>query len=228
MYKAYIFILSLSLLFLFKISEYKHNALIHIQWKEFAGDYGGGSDLLLAEVGISEYGDNTNSELGDKYSINKDDYPQYRLFLSGKDVNEPLKYEYKDNVQSDTLAQFVRKNGIYLALNGCLKDFDELVNRFMTNKDKGNRDKIGTEGKKLLDNYSGKEDEEKSGKYYMKVMAKINKDGDEYVNKEIKRLDNLLNGETYIAEEKKPWFRKRLNILSVFREKLPDDDKKEL
>lgn len=185
---------------------------------------------MLAEVGISEYGDNTNSELGEKYSINKDDYPQYRLFLSDAVVDRPnvLNFEYKDNVQSDALAQFVRKNGIYLALNGCLKDFDELVDRFMTNKDKGNRDKIGNEGKKLLDNYSGKEDEEKSSKYYMKVMAKINKDGDEYVNKEIKRLDNLLNGETYIADEKKPWFRKRLNILSVFKEKLPDDDKKEL
>ena len=154
----------------------------YIKWKDFASSYGGGSDLLLAEVGISEYGDNTNSELGDKYSIESDDYPQYRLFLSGKDVNEPLKYEYTDNVESDTLAQFVRKNGIYLALNGCLKDFDELVDKFMTNKDKANRGKIGNEGKKLLDNYSGKEDEEKSGKYYMKVMAKINKDGDEYVS----------------------------------------------
>ena len=182
---------------------------------------------MLAEVGIAEYGENTNSELGDKYSINKDDYPQYRLFLVGKDVNDPSKYEYTDNVKTDSLAQFVRKNGIYLALNGCVQDFDELVDKFMSDKDKSNRDKIGNEGKKLLDNYSGKEDEEKSGKYYMKVMAKINKDGDEYINKEIKRLNNLLNGETYIADEKKPWFRKRLNILSVFKEKLSDDDDKQ-
>ena len=198
------------------------------KWKDFASNYGGGSDLVLGEVGISEYGDNTNQELGDKYDINKDNYPQYRLFLKSKNVNEPIKYEYDENVKSDELALFVRKNGIYLALNGCLKDFDDLINKFMNDKDQTNRDKIGNEGKKLLDNYKGKENEEKSGKYYMKVMAKINKEGDEYINKEIKRLDNLLNGETYIPDDKKPWFRKRLNILSVFKEQLPDNDKKEL
>mmetsp|Transcript_55220 Transcript_55220/g.88079 ORF Transcript_55220/g.88079 Transcript_55220/m.88079 type:complete len:255 (+) Transcript_55220:23-787(+) len=197
-------------------------------WKDFATNYGGSAELLLTEVGISEHGDNKNEELGERYSIDKDSYPQYRLFLRSADTSSPIKYEYQEKVRSDELAQFVRKNGVYLALNGCLKDFDELVGKFMVAKDKAERDQIGAEGKGLLDGYKGKEEDEKSGKYYMKVMAKVTKEGNEYIGKEIKRLDSLLNGETYIAEDKKPWFRKRLNILSIFREKLPEDDKKEL
>eukprot|EP01083_Nonionella_stella_P232309 819665_1 len=194
-------------------------------WKDFASTYATTSDLLLGEVGISEHGDNTNEELGTKYNINKDNYPQYRLFKSGNDINEPIKYE-NENIKSDELAQFLIKNGIYLSLNGCLKDFDELSKTFMNTNDKTQRDKIGIEGKELLNGYNGKEVEEKSGKYYMKVMAKITKEGDEYVEKEIKRLDTLLNGDTYIPDDKKPWFRKRLNILSVFKGSLSDEKKK--
>ena len=59
-------------------------------WKEFAKTVAeSAADMLIADVGVSEYGDKDNADLADRYSIALDDFPQYRLFKRSKD---PLKY----------------------------------------------------------------------------------------------------------------------------------------
>merc|ERR1719198_395996 len=57
----------------------------HDAWKDFAAKVGGSSaDLLVCDVGVSEYGDKDNSDISERYSIKSDDFPQYRLWLKGK------------------------------------------------------------------------------------------------------------------------------------------------
>ena len=52
----------------------------HDAWKDFAAKVGESSaDLLVADVGVSEYGDKDNADLAERYAIKTDDFPQYRL-----------------------------------------------------------------------------------------------------------------------------------------------------
>ena len=52
----------------------------HDAWKDFAAKVGGSSaDMLVADVGVSEYGDKENSDISDRFSIASGDFPQYRL-----------------------------------------------------------------------------------------------------------------------------------------------------
>ena len=200
-----------------------------IQWEAFAESYAGTSDLMLAEVAISEHGDNSNAELATRFAIDKEKYPEFRLFMASQKVDDALVYQYEDKLVGDDLAQFVRGNGVYLALAGCLKEYDHLVEQFMKAQTSPEKDEIGKMGKNALEKYAENEVEHKSAKYYMKVMSRIVKDDDDgYVVKERERLSNLLNGDTYIADDKKPWFSKRINILNQFKQYVDGQDKPEL
>merc|ERR1719231_1942972 len=45
----------------------------HDAWKDFAAKVGGSSaDMLVGDVGVSEYGDKDNSDISDRYSIKSD------------------------------------------------------------------------------------------------------------------------------------------------------------
>ena len=57
----------------------------HDAWKDFAAKVGGSSaDMLVCDVGVSEYGDKENSDISERFSIKSEDFPQYRLWLKGK------------------------------------------------------------------------------------------------------------------------------------------------
>lgn len=188
--------------------------------------YGGmGEDSLSSEeLGIDD--------LMTKYKISTEDLPQYRLFLANKDVNNPKKFT---DSQTPDLFRWIQSYGIYLGLKGCLPEFDKLTKEFIKyGDDDKKRDEIGENGKKELDKYDIKngespdENKYKSGKYYIKVMAKIVANGKEYVSKEIDRLNGILSGGNLI-KEKEEWFQIRLNILSVFQNEInPTENKDEL
>merc|ERR1719486_1759165 len=66
----------------------------HDAWKEFAKTVGESSaDMLICDVGVSEYGDKDNSDISERFSISSDDFPQYRLWTKGNDATkEPVKF----------------------------------------------------------------------------------------------------------------------------------------
>lgn len=50
------------------------------------------SDVLIATVGIKDYGEMTNTKLGEKYGITKrQDQPAIKLFIDG-DVEKPINF----------------------------------------------------------------------------------------------------------------------------------------
>jgi len=51
-----------------------------------------------------EYGDKENSDLATRFDINKDDWPEYRLFLQGK--SEPIAYT-GDEARADDIQKFI-------------------------------------------------------------------------------------------------------------------------
>lgn len=96
-------------------------------------------DLLLAEVGVRDFGNKDNADLATRYKVAKEDYPKLLLFLEGK--TEPI--EFKVNKDSDFTAEnikrFIKKKaGIYLGLPGCVEKLDRLAEEF---KSANERDK---------------------------------------------------------------------------------------
>merc|ERR1719327_2248220 len=103
----------------------------HDAWKDFAKTVGDSSaDMLVCDVGVSEYGDKDNSDISERYSIKSDDFPQYRLWLKGKPSSvDPI--SYKGDKKSDAFLRFVQAEaGVWVGLPGQLKDFDELAKGF--------------------------------------------------------------------------------------------------
>lgn len=105
----------------------------HDTFVQLATDAKDISDLLIAEVGVKDYGEKENEELAKKYGATKDNFPVVKLFLKGKD--EPMTFDDKNGFTSENLRLFVRENtGIYLSLPGCVRDFDILAIKFMESK----------------------------------------------------------------------------------------------
>lgn len=124
----------------------RHEAFVAV-----AKDANDVDELLLAEVGVKDYGEKENEALARKYGATKDNFPIVKLFVKGK--SEPLTFDDSKGFTSDELRRFVRENtGIYLSLPGCVKELDILAIKFMKSK-KDDRTEVLKEAveKKLAD-----------------------------------------------------------------------------
>ena len=141
--------------------------------------------------------------------------------MKNADVQSPKEYDES----TGGLLQWVQSNGIYLGLEGCLAEFDDLIEEFIN--DHGKRDEIGKKAKEFMDRYDeGGEEEDagkhKSAKYYIKAMAKVVNKGQEWVQTEGERLGGILMTGN-LSKQKEKWFAIRLNILSVFASVIQND-----
>jgi len=180
----------------------------HDAWKEFAKTVGESSaDMLVGDVGVSEYGDKDNSDLSARFNIATEDFPQYRLWTKGKDsTKEPIKFS--GDKKSEEFMKFIQTSaGVWVGLPGQVKELDLLAKEFASAKDKAS---IIAKAEKLkLD-----EKDADSGKYYTKVMTKAAKDA-EFVTKEVARLKKMMDDGS-VKADKKTQFGRRLNMLSSF------------
>ena len=131
-------------------------------------------DLLMAEVGIQDFGDKENQDLGDRYSIKKEDLPQLRLFLDGN-LEKPILFESSKEAKwtPEEIKVFIRKNtGIRFVLEKCLTDFDDLAEKFMITGDKSERQTL-LEAAQVKANELKAADEKKSADIYVKLMQRV-------------------------------------------------------
>ncbi|XP_021189438.3 protein windbeutel [Helicoverpa armigera] len=183
----------------------KHEAFVAL-----AKDAKDVDDLLIAEVGVKDYGEKDNEALAKKYGASKDNFPVVKLFVKGK--SEPIPFDDAKGFNSDELRRFVRENtGIYLSLPGCVKDLDKLAIQFMKSK-KDDRKKVL---KKAEDYVKNMDKESSSGKIYKTIMEKILEKGDEFVQFENERVKKLLSEK--VSNEKKKQLGVRINILQTFQ-----------
>jgi endoplasmic reticulum protein 29 len=181
----------------------------HDAWKDFAAKVGGSSaDMLVGDVGVSEYGDKDNSDIADRYSIKSDDFPQYRLWLKGSASSaDPL--AYKGDKKSDAFLRYVQENaGVWVGLPGQMKAFDALAKEFA----KGDKAAIVKKAEEAAKGVDAKDAE--FAKYYVKVMTKASEKAD-FVAKETERLQKMIDDGS-VKANKKEQFGRRLNILSSF------------
>jgi len=179
----------------------------HDAWKEFAKTVGDSSaDMLIIDIGVSEYGDKDNSDISDRFSIKSDDFPQYRLWPKGKASSaEPVKYAGEK--KADDFLRFIQSEaGVWVGMPGQVKELDALAKEFTTG------DKAAALKKATA--FKPDEKDADSSKYYVKVMTKATADG-EFVTKETARLKKMMDDGS-VKAEKKSQFGRRLNMLSSF------------
>ena len=55
-----------------------------------------------------DYGDKDNSDLRERFGVQKDDFPEYRLFIQGRSIDDPIKYT-GDEENADAIKKFLVK-----------------------------------------------------------------------------------------------------------------------
>lgn len=173
------------------------------------------TDLVIAEVGKQEYGDEENKALHERFSIDKDEWPVYKLFPKGggDPIDGPKKADGSKDDQKAALGSFLKVNtGVNTFMGkGQISKFDDLAEKLM----KGDKDAVAEAEKLLEDKEVVADDEDKSNaEYYIKTMKRVGERGAEYPKTEITRLKAMVNDK--ISEKKKEMFSKRINILSSF------------
>ncbi|XP_068623637.1 endoplasmic reticulum resident protein 29 [Battus philenor] len=184
----------------------KHDAFVAL-----AKDSKDVEDLLVAEVGVKDYGEKDNEALAKKYGATKDNFPIVKLFIKGK--SEPLPFDESKGFTVDELRRFVReKTGLYLSLPGCIKELDKLAAKFIK-ADTEQRKEILKETINSIAKVAEKDSV--SSKIYKLIMEKTLEKGDDFTKLENERVKKLLTGK--ISDEKKKELGIRLNILQSFQ-----------
>ncbi|GCB69176.1 endoplasmic reticulum resident protein 29-like [Scyliorhinus torazame] len=181
------------------------------EFKKLAENSASSKELLVAEVGISDYGEKENSELGMKYKVEKDEYPAYLLFTNG-DLENPVRYT--GEIKQDAIQQWLKNRNVWVGMLGCLEEFDSLAAEFRGTNAQEERHKIMEKVKAMVQEVP--ESDQKLAEQYHKIMSKVVVQGDSFVHSEITRIGKLL-GESKMSSVKKMEFQKRQNILSSFQ-----------
>jgi len=172
-------------------------------------------DLLVATVGVRDYGDKDNQDLSDRFGVTKDHYPAVKLFVEGKSIPYDFKPANDDGFKAATLRNFVKQHcrNVYIGAPGCLEDFDKLAGKFIATSCPHQRASILKEAEKLWDGVDGGQ-AQRSALIYVKTMRKITEKGADFVTSETSRLAKLLK-ET-LTKDQQTDFNNRLNILASF------------
>ncbi|GLV36848.1 windbeutel [Carabus blaptoides fortunei] len=180
----------------------------HEIFTKLADEVASNKDILMAEIGVKDYGEKDNEELAKKFGVTKDDFPAVKLFM--QNVEQPISFPKTTDFTLDKLRTFIRDNtNIYLGLPGCLEVFDKLATKFVDAKDQKQTLK---EAEKLSKDL--KDTEQESAKTYTIVMKKIIENGKKFITQETDRVLKLLKEK--ISAKKQNELQNRLNILRAF------------
>ena len=169
-------------------------------------------NLLVAEVGIKDYGEFDNMDLAERFAIDKDNYPVVKLFVRGKE--DPIDFTAKD-FSEDSLRTFLRKHSdVYIGYKDCLQKFDYLVDKFLKITEKHERKELIQEAKVEKEKLHTVEDKD-SAEIYIKVMEKVLDKGEDFVENERKRVMSIMEKEK-LTETKLKTMNAKLNILKTF------------
>lgn len=183
-------------------------------YSRLSSDVASNKDLLVARVGVQDYGDKNNEALAKKYGITKEDFPVVLLFVDGR--RDPIPFPVKKEWVIDDFRHFLRDNtDIYIGLPGCLQSFDKLAKTFVVAPKK---EEILKEAEAMFES----EKEGSTAKIYIKLMKKIIGEGARFVQQELSRLNKIVK-EGKINKTKKDELSQRINILHSFAVKSKDE-----
>eukprot|EP00112_Aurelia_sp_Birch-Aquarium-sp1_P025034 Seg814.4 transcript_id=Seg814.4/GoldUCD/mRNA.D3Y31 product="Endoplasmic reticulum resident protein 29" protein_id=Seg814.4/GoldUCD/D3Y31 len=179
------------------------------EFKKFATKAASHPDLLIAEVGATDWGEKENQDIINRFDVKEEDFPTFKMFLKGKD---PL--SFNGEVTEQGLTKFVRDaTGFWFGLPGAIEELDKMAKRFVKANAEEYSDMI-LEAEKIAAAQNEKKSKE-NGKKYVNVMKKIKEKGLMYIEDEIRRITKMIAEK--ITEKKKKSFESKLNILASFQ-----------
>ncbi|KAJ6636727.1 Protein windbeutel [Pseudolycoriella hygida] len=184
----------------------------HEAYSRFAQDVYHIDDLLVATVGIKDYGELDNKNLSQRFNV-PEKLPSIKMFLNG-DTTKWVDYPENAEVKTEDLKQFVRTNSkVYIGLSGCIREFDDIASEFVKNYSTKMYETALAKANKLIEGY---EDEKlkSTGKVYIILMKRVVEVGLHYVEEEKQRTEELLGKK--ISSAKRQEMLDRLNILKAF------------
>ena len=162
----------------------------HEEFAKIAKEAAENSELFVGEVGIKDYSDRDNEKLGERFNINKDDFPVAILFIKNDKGGEADNIRFTGKFTAENLKKFIRKNsGIYLPLQGCIEGFDKLVDKLLI-ADKEEQKTVLKEAENLWDKTHGPK-MSKRADVYVKIMRKIVETNADFIHKEMERVKKL-------------------------------------
>lgn len=184
----------------------------HDTYIKLAEELNQNDNIIVAEVGVKDYGDKENEKLAAKYKIaGKDDFPVVKLFL--KSTEKYVDFPKTSAFTVENLRNHIRDNSdLYIGLPGCIEKYDKYAQSFANSKDrKALIELVEKESKKETD-----EDVKSRAKTYNVYMKKIVEVGNKFIKEEKSRLGKLIK-DGKINEKKKAELSVKLNILHSFK-----------
>jgi len=186
----------------------------HEEFAKVSKDAAEHPDLFVGEVGIKDYGDQENMALGQRFKLEKEDYPTVFLFVKNNQKGSIDEHRFPgEPFTAQHIKDFIKsKSGVYLPLPGCIVELDQLTEDFVGSSTKQQEAKVraAEEIAKQLDGNSIK-----NAKIYIKLMRKVSAEGSGFLAKETKRINKILAGK--LTPAKKTEMEERLNILASFK-----------
>lgn len=201
----------------------------HDEFAKVSVDAAEVEDLLIAEVGIKDYGEKDNEELGKRFGAEKDTFPVLMLFVKDektKKLNE-FKFPSTEDFKADAIKKWIKNHsGIYMPLPGCLEQFDRLADKLISAATPGDKGKVMAEAEKaLIELQADDEEKAKKGEIYVKIMRKVSSEGATFATSEIERIKKILEGK--LSAAKKHQMEQRINVLKSFTQSATEEKKKD-
>ena len=188
----------------------------HDEFAKVSKDAADVDNLFIGEVGIKDYGEKDNEDLGARFNVKKEDYPAVILFMRGE-AGSAEHVKFTGEFTAENLKAFVRKqSGIYMPLVGCIEEFDKLADELLETE-LADRSRVVKKAEALWDVAEGAKSR-KRAEVYVKIMRKVvdlAAQGDGFIKTEEARVKKILSGK--ISKEKKEELEERLNILKSFK-----------
>ncbi|XP_043289650.1 endoplasmic reticulum resident protein 29 [Venturia canescens] len=184
----------------------------HEEFGKVSADTKDSLDLLVAEVGVKDFGNKDNSDLAQRYDVKKEDFPVVLLFVQGQ--SKPFRFvaSKDEDFTAENIKRFIKaKSGVYLGLPGCVEQLDRIAEEFKTS---GEKDRQGLLNKAKVFEETLPEEHRTAAKVYVKTMERIMERGDVFVQTERTRIEGLLKGK--LSKDKKRTMEERRNILQSF------------
>ena len=157
-----------------------------------------------------------NKALSLKIGVGEDFlHPMMFIYPAGSET--AIQYPETEPFHVSSLMQFAtRHSSLQFQLPGTMKKFDEIASLFVRTNDLEYQNILILQAERLMDELIEPGENETAG-YYIKIMRKIEEHGVEFLLKEIKRQQRIMNDASRLTKAGRRLIQQRLNVLHHFQ-----------